>query len=74
VLNEHEGVLLPFQHIDRLYQDSNLRRDERKDDSPFRYIVVGCEPTLASGRRFHGQRLHIKEAIKFSHKRILSNQ
>jgi len=30
--------------------------DERKDDSPFRHALAGCEPTLASGLRFCDQR------------------
>jgi len=28
------------------YQDSNLQRDEIKDDSPFRQTVGGCEPEM----------------------------
>jgi len=40
----------------RLYRDSNLRRDEMKDDSPFRHTLEGCEPTKASGLRFRAQR------------------
>jgi len=48
--------LCPFQRIVRLYQDSNLRRDKMKDDSPFRHTLAGFEPILASGLRFRGQR------------------
>jgi len=36
-----------------------VRKDEMKDVSPFRntsYVSQGCEPKLASGLRFHGQR------------------
>ena len=29
-----KGVFRPFQRIIRLYQDSNLRRDEMKDEGP----------------------------------------
>jgi len=34
--------------------DSNLRRDETKDDSPFRQTLAGCEPILTSVLRFRG--------------------
>jgi len=44
-MNQSKGVLQPFQHIVRLYQD---RRDEKKDDSPFRHMLARSEPTLAS--------------------------
>jgi len=27
-MNEFKGISLPFQHIVRLYQDSNIQRDE----------------------------------------------
>jgi len=47
-----KGYLRPFQRIVRLYRDSNLRRDEMKDDSPFRHTLAGFEPTLANGLRF----------------------
>jgi len=46
----------PFQCIVRLYQDSNLRRDEYKDDNPFRHKLAEYELTLVSGLRFRGQR------------------
>jgi len=38
--------LRPFQRIVRLYRDSNPRRVEMKDDSPFRHTLAGFEPTL----------------------------
>jgi len=44
-----KGCLHPFQVIVRLYQDSNLRRDEMKDDCSFRHTLAGFEPTLAIG-------------------------
>jgi len=34
-MNEGKGVVHLCQHIVTLYQDSNLRRDTIKDDSPF---------------------------------------
>jgi len=37
-------------------RDNNLQREEMKDASPFRYVLVRCEPTLASCLRFCGQR------------------
>jgi len=49
---EYKGVLRSFQCIVRLYQDSNLQRDEMKDD---RHTLVGCEFTLANGLRFCSQ-------------------
>jgi len=30
--------------------------NEKKDDSPFRCTLVGCEPTQSNGLRFRGQR------------------
>jgi len=60
-----KGVLFPFHSIGKLYRDRNLRTDEMKDDSPFRwyakrdviphYPVVWvywnpkADPTLSSG-------------------------
>jgi len=41
-----KGYLRPFQRIVWLYRDSNLRRDEMKDESPFRHTLAGFEPTL----------------------------
>jgi len=38
-----KGYLRPFQRIVRLYRDSKLRREEKKDDSPFRHKLAGCE-------------------------------
>jgi len=35
-----------------LYRDSNRRRDELKDYSPFRHMLAECEPVLASGLGF----------------------
>jgi len=36
----NEGcVLCPFQRIVWLFRDSNLQRDEMKDDSPFGHTV-----------------------------------
>jgi len=51
-----KGYLRPFQRIVRLYRDSNLRRDEMKDDSPFRHTLAGFEPTLAIGLRLRDRR------------------
>jgi len=36
-----KGYLRPFQRIVRLYRDSNPRRDEMKDDGPFRHTLAG---------------------------------
>jgi len=47
-----EWYFTSFQHIVRLYQDSNLR----KDDSPFRHTLARCETTLVSDLKFRGQR------------------
>jgi len=38
-----KGYLRPFQRIVRLYRDSNLRRDEMKDECPFRYTLAGFD-------------------------------
>jgi len=46
-----KGYLRPFQRIVRLYRDSNLQRDEMKDDNPLRHTLAGFEPTLAIGLR-----------------------
>jgi len=34
----------------------NLRRDEMKDDCPFRHTLAGFEPTLAIGLRLRDRR------------------
>jgi len=49
------SVLLILHRNVRLYQDSNIRKDEMKDDSRFKRYLVGREPTLASGLSFRGQ-------------------
>jgi len=52
--NEWKGVYV-LQCIVRLYRDSNLQRDEMKDDGPFRQTLAGFEPTLVIGLRFRGR-------------------
>jgi len=53
---EQNCCFTPFRRMVRLYRESNLRRDEMKDDSPFRHTLAGCDPhTIASGLRFRGQ-------------------
>jgi len=42
---------VPFNALLGLYRDSNPRRDETKDDSPFRHTLVGCVHTLAMALR-----------------------
>jgi len=42
-----------------------------KDDSPFRHTLGGCEPTLAIGLRFRGQRHYTTEVLHFQ---ITGNQ
>jgi len=54
-----KGYLSPFQRIVRLYRDSNLGRDEMKDDSPFRHTLAGFEPTLAIGQRLRDLRRNL---------------
>jgi len=51
-----KGYLRPFQRIVRLYRDSNIRRDQMKDDTPFRHTLAGFEPTLAIGLRLRDRR------------------
>jgi len=51
-----KGYLRSFQRIVTLYRDSNLRRDEMKDDCPFRHRLEGYKLTLVSGLGFRGKR------------------
>jgi len=39
---------VPFQRIVRLNQDSNIRKDEKKEHSPFWHTLAGRESTLPS--------------------------
>jgi len=42
----NERVFTSLQRIVRLYRDSNLRRNDMKDDSPFRHTLAGFESMI----------------------------